>query len=210
MTSVPRTSISTVFPEVSPSSISPGPDMRRCRLESVPLRFRKMEVTDDVKPAMALAEAWPASMIPASEDRCRSEGRVSLSLVLDSRCWTPCLAARLAPFRFFSSAFAIKSSTSPIPIPAPTHHHHPSQVCHSIAANKRCCSHSIPSSATSTKLQLVLTTARDSDPTPNTAVPPSMRHARRRLTKKTPESQGRGKNEKKGRVEDISDRVGDI
>jgi len=74
------------------------------------------------------------------------------------------------------------TSTSPIPIPLPTHHHHPNQVCHKIEQYSKCCNQSIPSSLTATKLQAVLTVAKKIAAEPKIAVPPSVLHARRRLT----------------------------
>ena len=76
------------------------------------------------------------------------------------------------------------TSTSPIPIPDPTHHHHPNQVCHKIEQYNKCCNQSIPSSLTATKLQAVLTVAKKMAALPKIAVPPSVLHARLRLTTK--------------------------
>lgn len=98
------------------------------------------------------------------------------------------LTPEITQMAFYALRFAWLAgkltSTSPIPIPLPTHHHQPNQVCHSTAANNKCCNQSIPSSATATKLTVVETTAKSIAPNPNTAVPPSVLHALRRFTKK--------------------------
>lgn len=88
----PRFSISIAGEEFArpsrPSStsrtrLSDGTDRVVLRRTRVALRFRRMPVTEVVNPAMALAEAWPASTIPAKEeDRCRRGIRSPRSVAL--------------------------------------------------------------------------------------------------------------------------------
>lgn len=161
---------------IAPSSASPSSavDLLVCLLVNVPARdVLRIEVTPEVNPSARPANEFVRFLASKPPNASRSRAAAARAR-----------AAAFACLRFFFSAFAMISSTSPIPIPLPTHHHHPNQICQRIAAKSRCCSHSMPSSATATKLNVVDIVARKRDPTPKAAVPPSNLHARRRLTKK--------------------------
>lgn len=93
------------------------------------------------------------------------------------------LESRLACFLIFSS---ISSSLCiPLPLPAPTHHHHPRKLCQRMMAHIRPGSQTYWSSlGTYKKFRAVPTSASASAAQPNAAVPPSVRHACLRLTRR--------------------------
>jgi hypothetical protein len=98
------------------------------------------------------------------------------------------LASRLLDSRLASrSSFSSMpwSPYNPLALPAPTHHHQPRKLCQRITAHIRLGNQTYSSSlGTYKKLSAVLTTARERAAHPNAAVPPSVRQACLRLTRR--------------------------